>query len=159
MSFLELYRMKYLLYIIIFLYSNYTNAELLKPSPDLEPEQIITIQLTSLMNNDSPYKNAGIEQTWEFAHPNNRIFTGPLKNFTKMMYSKGYSTMLNHINHKIYVVKKEKNISYFFIELIDKFGNKFGFQWTVEKVNSIGKYNNCWMTTGVSQPMKLSKSA
>ena len=25
--------------------------------------------------NDYPYKDAGIEQTWEFAHPNNKIMT------------------------------------------------------------------------------------
>ena len=75
-----------------------------------------------------------------------------------MMYSKHYSIILNHQDNKIIVVKKEENISYFFIEIIDKFGNKFGFQWIVEKVVSKGIYNNCWMTIGVSEPMQLSKS-
>ena len=44
-------------------------SEIIKPKPDIKPEEVISIQLSSLMKNDDPYKNAGIEQTWEFAHP------------------------------------------------------------------------------------------
>ena len=151
--------MRFVIFLIFIFYVNIVNAELIKPNPKYFPEQIITIQLKALQNNNLPYENAGIEQTWEFAHPLNRKFTGPLNNFTVMMYSKSYSIMLNHSEHKIIPVKNEANISYFFIEIIDKIGNRFGFQWTVEKVLSDGKYNNCWMTTGVSQPMELGKSA
>ena len=35
------------------------------------------------MNNDRDYKDRGIEQTWKFAHPNNKKVTGPLNNFKK----------------------------------------------------------------------------
>ena len=38
-------------------------------------------------------------------------------------------------------------------------GIKLGFQWVVEKVLDEGKYKNCWMTSSVSQPIILSKSA
>tara|TARA_Y100000590_G_scaffold365090_1_gene423810 strand:+ start:424 stop:882 length:459 start_codon:yes stop_codon:yes gene_type:complete len=135
------------------------NAELLKPSSAITPKEVVSIQLNALQKNNFPYKNAGIEQTWEFAHPNNKKFTGPLSNFTQMMYSKNYSILLEHIEHKIILVKKDENSSYFFIELTDKYGNKFGFQWTVIKVISNDEYNGCWMTMGVSTPMKLSESA
>ena len=47
---------------------------------------------------------------------------------------------------------------FFFIELTDKPGNKFGFQWTLQKVLTEGDYKNCWMTVGVSQPILLVKS-
>jgi len=133
-------------------------SEILKPDPNIEPEEVISIQLMALMDNNNPYKDAGIEQTWEFAHPNNKSATGPLSNFTKMMYSEAYSIMLNHKNHKIMLIKKQNNVSYFFIELIDKYGNEFGFQWIVKKVITNDKLFNCWMTIGVSQPIKLSKS-
>tara|TARA_Y100001960_G_scaffold212922_1_gene222408 strand:+ start:121 stop:600 length:480 start_codon:yes stop_codon:yes gene_type:complete len=159
MNFLKNYKIKYLFYLIVFFISNSVYGELIKPSPDLEPEKVISIQLNALMNNNFPYENAGIIQTWEFAHPSNKIYTGPLNNFTKMIYSKEYSIMLEHQKHKIILVKRNEDISYFFIELIDKFGNKFGFQWTVQKVNLKGEFFDCWMTVGVSQPMKLSKSA
>ena len=55
-------------------------AELLKPNPNLKAEEVISIQLSALKENNQPYENAGIDQTWEFAHPLNRMFTGPLKN-------------------------------------------------------------------------------
>ena len=61
-------------------------AELQKPTPDIKPEDVVKIQLSSLMNNNQPYLNAGIEQTWEFAHPSNRAFTGPIQRFTRMKY-------------------------------------------------------------------------
>ena len=35
------------------------------------------------MKNNDPYLNAGIEQTWEFAHPSNRAYTGPLQKIYK----------------------------------------------------------------------------
>ena len=38
-------------------------------------DSVLVIQLNSLQNNDYPYRDAGIEQTWEFAHPNNKIMT------------------------------------------------------------------------------------
>ena len=151
--------MKYFFFFIIISTANISYSELLKPQADLLPEEVISIQLTALQNNNEPYLDAGIQQTWEFAHPLNRQFTGPLKNFTNMMYSKSYSIMLEHKKHKIILVKNEINISYFFIELVDKIDDKFGLQWIVEKVLIEGEFKDCWMTTGVSKPIRLTKSA
>ena len=57
------------------------------------------------MNNDQPFKNAGIEQTWEFAHPNNKKFTGPLEKFKIMLNGESYKMLLNHLDHSITEVK------------------------------------------------------
>ena len=73
--------MKNLLFFIILIIPNLVYAELLQPSPNLTPEEVILIQLKALKDNNQPYQNAGIEQTWEFAHPLNRNFTGPLDKF------------------------------------------------------------------------------
>ena len=94
----------------------------------------------------------------EFAHPSNRVFTGPLSNFIKMMYSPSYAIMLNHLEHNIILVKNQSDVSYYFVELIDKEGNKFGFQWILEKVIINSEFKNCWMTSGVSKPMLIAKS-
>ena len=134
------------------------NAELLKPNPSIKPNEVISIQLSALQNNSIPFENAGIAQTWEFAHPSNRQFTGPLNNFIAMMYSSSYAMMLNHQFHKIILVSQEDNAAFFFIELTDKFGNKFGFQWTLQKVLNYEEFKNCWMTVGVSRPMPLAKA-
>ena len=143
----------------IILFSTSVLAELLKPTPEINPEEVVKIQLSSLMNNNEPYLNAGIEQTWEFAHPSNRAFTGPIQRFTQMMYAPSYAVMLNHKKHDIIEVKLDKNIAYFFIELTSTDGKIFGFKWTLEKVKEEGGFKDCWMTTAVSTPMPLSTSS
>tara|TARA_Y100000766_G_scaffold75587_1_gene64024 strand:- start:380 stop:838 length:459 start_codon:yes stop_codon:yes gene_type:complete len=143
----------------IILFSTSVLAELLKPTPAINPEEVVKIQLSSLMNNNEPYLNAGIEQTWEFAHPSNRAFTGPIQRFTQMMYAPSYAVMLDHKKHDIIEVKLDKNIAYFFIELTSTDGKIFGFKWTLEKVKEEGGFKDCWMTTAVSTPMPLSTSS
>ena len=143
----------------IILFSTSLLAELLKPTPEINPEEVVKIQLTSLMNNNEPYLNAGIEQTWEFAHPSNRAFTGPIQRFTQMMYAPSYAVMLDHKKHDIIEVKLDNNIAYFFIELTSIDGKMFGFKWTLEKVKEDGGFKDCWMTTAVSTPMPLSTSS
>ena len=134
-------------------------GNLVNPNININPEEVIAIQLKALMKNDMPYLDTGIIQTWEFAHPQNRQYTGPLSNFIKMMKSKSYAVMINHSSHNIIYINKTENIAYFFVELTDKSGNKFGFTWTLKKVLADGNYKNCWMTSGVSQPLPLAKSA
>ena len=143
----------------IILFSTSLLAELLKPTPEINPEEVVKIQLSSLMNNNEPYLNAGIEQTWEFAHPSNRAFTGPIQRFTQMMYAPSYAVMLDHKKHDIIEVKQDKNVAYFFIELTSTDGKIFGFKWTLEKVKEEGGFKDCWMTTAVSTPMPLSTSS
>ena len=143
----------------IILFSTPLLAELLKPSPEINPEDVVKVQLSSLMNNNEPYLNAGIEQTWEFAHPSNRAFTGPIQRFTQMMYAPSYAVMLDHKKHDIIEVKLDNNVAYFFIELTSIDGKMFGFKWTLEKVKEEGGFKDCWMTTAVSTPMPLSTSS
>jgi len=134
-------------------------AELLKPSPKFLPDEVISIQLEALKNNNFPYENAGIEQAWEFAHPSNREYTGPLTRFIKMMLSPSYSIMLGFQDYKIFPIKQNDFQSLFFVELKDKNGKINGIQWIVEKVKNKGNFYNCWMTINVSKPIFMSKSA
>jgi len=134
-------------------------AEIIKPKPDIKPQEVVIIQLTSLMKNDDPFSNAGIEQTWEFAHPSNRAYTGPIQKFTRMMYAPSYAVMLNHLKHDILKVQLEENAAYFFIELTAEDGKIYGFKWTLNKVSEDGIFKNCWMTTAVSTPMLLSTTS
>ena len=151
--------MRIVLFLILFLITASSNAEIIKPDPTIKPIDVILIQLKALQNNNDPFENAGITQTWEFAHPNNRMYTGPLSNFIRMLNTPSYSMMLDHLEHKILPVQENEYISYFFVELVDLKGSKYGFQWSVSKVNNEGKFKDCWMTSGVSQPMPLAESA
>ena len=151
--------MKVLIILFAIFISDIAFAELLKPNPALKSIEVISIQLNALKDNNNPYLNAGVVQTWEFAHPSNRKYTGPLENFVKMMSSPSYFIMLDHTDHNIISVSDRDFITYFFVEITDKEGNKFGFTWPLEKVIAESKFKDCWMTTAVSQLLPLAKSA
>ena len=84
-----LYGLIYLILIFVFaiMFIVTAPADVIKPNNGIEPYQVVKIQLRSLKKNDDPFKNAGIEQTWEFAHPNNKKFTGPLERFKTLLSS------------------------------------------------------------------------
>ena len=152
--------MQKILYVVLFVVISLNlNADMIKPDPSISAKDVISIQLKALQINNSPFEDAGIEQTWEFAHPNNRKYTGPLNNFIRMLKNPSYSMMLDHLEHNIIPVEEEETVSYYFVELTDINGKKYGFEWTVEKVIENGKYKDCWMTIGVSTPMPLSQAS
>ena len=64
---------------IFFLTFSFAYSEILKPNETIKPKKVVKIQLDGLKKNDIKYKDQGIEQTWEFAHPTNKIFTGPIE--------------------------------------------------------------------------------
>ena len=87
--------------ILLLISISISKAELINPSSDIKPAEVVKIQLTGLQNNDSRFKDSGIEQTWNFAHPNNRKVTGPLDNFKRMLKGDSYQMMIDHLSHTI----------------------------------------------------------
>ena len=149
--------MKILLRIIAFyfLLTNFSNADLVKPNISLKPFDVLMIQLNSLQNNNVPYKNAGIEQTWVFAHPDNKKITGPLEKFKQMIYSKSYEILISHENNEITILNETSNKSVYKVYILSKDKKKYYYIWQIEKVLLNGDLKNCWMTTRVSSPKYL----
>ena len=137
---------------LLFIFTNISSADLIKPNTNLGPFEVLMIQLNSLKNNNNPYKDAGIEQTWEFAHPNNKKITGPLNKFKEMIYSRNYKILISHENSEITIIKKTKDISIFKVVILTKDKKKFYYIWQIDKVLLDGNFKNCWMTTNVSNP-------
>ena len=108
------------LIIFFFLFTNISNADLIKPNANLKPLDVLMIQLNSLKNNNNPYKDAGIEQIWEFAHPNNKVFTGPLERFKKMIYSDSYKILISHENTKTIILKESPDKFVFKVYVLSK---------------------------------------
>ena len=149
--------MKILINFIIFFFyfSSISSADLLKPNVNLKPFDVLVIQLNSLKNNDNPYKDAGIEQTWVFAHPDNKATTGPLENFKQMIYSESYKILISHENNKIIVLEETSNRFVYKVNVLSKDKKKYYYIWQLEKVKKEGKLKDCWMTTVVSDPIYL----
>tara|TARA_B100000676_G_scaffold298725_1_gene342081 strand:- start:814 stop:1287 length:474 start_codon:yes stop_codon:yes gene_type:complete len=141
----------------IFLFSS-SYAELIKPRSDIRPAEVIGIQLSGLQKNDYKFKDSGIEQTWNFAHPNNKKVTGPLDNFKKMIKGASYQMMLNHLSHSITQLESGENWVQFEVIILDKEKIYHKFNWQVEKYLSDGPLKNCWLTTMVSSPIPLGSS-
>jgi hypothetical protein len=148
----------YKVILIILLTSSISYAELVKPNNGIEPFQVVKIQLRSLKQNDKPKKDNGIEQTWEFAHPNNQKNTGPLERFKTMIKGKSYEMLLNHLDHKVVEINSSDLTALFEVTVLDKDKTYYKFNWTVEKYTTVGPLKGCWLTTMVSAPMSLGSS-
>tara|TARA_B100000408_G_scaffold19504_1_gene13218 strand:- start:36 stop:530 length:495 start_codon:yes stop_codon:yes gene_type:complete len=133
-------------------------ADLVKPNNGIKPYQVVKIQLTGLMNNDIPNKNSGIEQTWEFAHPSNKKYTGPLSKFVNLLKSESYNMLLNHLESEIIEVFKTNDKYGFEVIILANDKNYYKFQWIVEKYYNDGPLKDCWLTTSVSSPVSLGSS-
>ena len=130
---------------------NYS-PNLAKANITLKPFDVLVIQLNSLQRNNIPYKDAGIEQVWEFAHPNNKKTTGPLKKFKKMIYSKSYKMLIEHENNEITILSENANTLVYKVYILSSDKKKYSYIWQLEKVQQQGDLMNCWMTTSVSSP-------
>ena len=152
--------MKILIKFIIFYFflTCFSVADLIKPSSSLKPFDVLMIQLNSLKNNNNPYKDAGIEQTWEFAHPINKISTGPLEKFKKMIYSESYKILISHENSNITILNEAPKKIVYKVYVLSKDKKKYYYIWQIEKVKQEGNLKNCWMTTRVSDPIYLGET-
>ena len=144
--------------ILFFLKLSFLKAEVIKPSTEINPEQVVKIQLAGLMKNDLPYKDKGIEQTWEFAHPNNKKVTGPLNKFKQMIKGEQYKMLIDHENHEVKQIFLNNEVAVFEVVIMDIDKKYFKFKWQVEKYLNIGPLENCWLTTVVSEPVPMGAS-
>jgi hypothetical protein len=146
------------IFLVILFTAMEAHAELIRPNSTIEPYQVVKIQLRSLKQNDNPKKDNGIEQTWEFAHPNNQKNTGPLDRFKTMIKGKSYVMLLNHLDHKVVEIKSDDLTALFEVTVLDRDKVYYKFKWAVEKYIKEGPLKDCWLTTMVSAPMPLGSS-
>ena len=137
---------------------SFSNAELMSPNSSIKPSEVVKIQLTGLKNNNKDFKDSGIEQTWNFAHPRNKKVTGPLDNFKRMIKGDSYQMMIDHLSHTITMVGNDDNWAQFEVVILDKNKIYHKFNWQVEKYTMEGALKDCWLTTMVSNPIPLGSS-
>ena len=144
--------------IIFFISVSISKAELVKPNSDIKPSEVVKIQLLGLQKNNDEFEDSGIQQTWNFAHPNNKKATGPLDKFKRMIKGNNYQMMINHLSHSITKVRGGDSWAQFEVIILDKEKIYHKFNWQVEKYTEDGPLKDCWLTTMVSSPEPLGSS-
>ena len=144
--------------IFFFISTSISKAELLKPNSEIKPSEVVKIQLLGLQKNNSIFKDSGIEQTWNFAHPSNKKATGPLNRFKEMIKGNNYQMMIDHLSHTITQVQSGDRWVQFEVIILDKEKIYHKFSWQVEKFTDDGPLKDCWLTTMVSSPEALGSS-
>ena len=144
--------------LFLFISISFSNAELINPSSSIKPSEVVKIQLNGLKYNNQDFKDGGIEQTWNFAHPKNKKVTGHLDNFKRMIKGDSYQMMINHLSHTITKLGSDNNWAQFEVIILDKNKIYHKFNWQVEKYTIEGALKDCWLTTMVSNPIPLGSS-
>jgi hypothetical protein len=127
------------------------------PDPALSPAEVIAIQLDALQANDTPERDAGIAQTFAFAHPDNKRVTGPLQRFAQMIRGPQYAVLLDHRSHEINEVARTDDEAVFAVTVTSRTGEVVGFRWAVARVAE-GDHVGAWMTTAVSPPIQVGQA-
>jgi hypothetical protein len=131
-------------------------ADLLAPEAALSPAEVVVIQLDALQANESE-TDAGIAQTWAFAHPDNKRMTGPLPRFAQMIKGPQYRMLLNHRSNEVREVSRTDEEAVFAVTITTSAGDVVGCRWTVAKVRG-GEHAGAWMTIAVSPPVPVGQA-
>ena len=118
------------------------------PHPSLSPQDVVSIQIEALQNNDTPYENRGIEVTFNFASPANKRMTGPLERFKVMVRNPVYGPMINHRSAKYENLVVEGEFARIDVVLISKEGEYLGYRFILSRQHG-NQYEGSWMTDAV----------
>lgn len=118
------------------------------PNPDLSPEQVVKFQVEALRHNDDPKPGAGIEKTFRFASPTNKLATGPLEKFAQIVRSPTYAPMLYSLSTAITWSQVEGGEARVAVAIEAGDGAHLGYLFILSKQME-GEFRGCWMTDGV----------
>ena len=148
----------FIVLLILLFFSKISFADnLVKPSPDINPIDVVEVQLFALQSNDET--DFGIRQTWEFAHPRNKMATGPLPRFTSMIKTPAYSILLNNLKFETKEIFNDGKTAGIAVRIEAKDNKAYTYMWTLEKIIEEGPLNGNWMTSGVSSPRLLAEGS
>ena len=128
----------------------------INPSPEYLPEEVVGIQMRALGNNDKPFSNAGIELTFRFASPSNKVSTGPLERFTRLFSGAAYEPMLNHQFLEVGESEIRGDRARVPVRIETPEGKRIVYLFALSR-QSEAPFVDCWMTDGVT-PIQMADS-
>ena len=119
-----------------------------EPDPSLSPQDVVSIQVEALGNNDTPYRDRGLEVTFNFASPANKLMTGPLERFKVMVRNPTYEPMIDHRSATFEKLVVEGNSARIDVILTSKEGVYLGYRFFLSLQHG-NRYEGSWMTDAV----------
>ena len=116
------------------------------PEPELKPNDVVSLQLLAMQQNDD--SDFGIEVTFRFASPSNKIQTGPLKRFIRLVRNPSYRPLLNHINATFLELNIEEDFAVQDVIITTSNGERIGYRFRLS-IQKGPLYPGCWMTDSV----------
>ena len=121
-----------------------------RPSPALSPEQVVSIQLDALQHNDTPTRDHGIEISYAFTAPENRLPGGPLDRFADVARGSLYAPMLNHRSVERGPMHVQGDEARQRVTVVSESGTRVTYIFMLSRQRG-GEYDGCWMTDGVAR--------
>ena len=116
------------------------------PEPELSPNDVVRLQLLAMQQNDD--SDIGIEVTFRFASPANKIQTGPLQRFIRLVRNPSYSPLLNHTNATFLELTVEEDFAVQDVIITTSKGERIGYRFRLS-IQKGTLYPGCWMTDSV----------
>lgn len=116
------------------------------PNPELKANEIVSLQLMAMQQND--VSNHGIEITYRFASPQNKVQTGPLSRFIMLVKNPAYRPLLNHLDATFINLKVEGNVAIQEVIITTSKGTRKGFRFLLS-LQQREPFKDCWMTDAV----------
>ena len=120
------------------------------PTPNIEykPQDVVRIVIEALARNDEPWADAGIETTFAFASPANKVNTGPLEKFVRMVKQPPYGTMVDHVESEFSEVRFRGSDAVQLVYLLGRDGRGVVYAFRLSRQGE-GPYRDMWMTDAV----------
>ena len=116
------------------------------PEPELKPNEVVKLQLLAMQQNDD--SDFGIEVTFRFASPSNKIQTDPLKRFIRLVRNPSYRPLLNHINATFLELNIEEDFAVQDVIITTSNRERIGYRFRLS-IQKGPLYPECWMTDSV----------
>lgn len=122
--------------------------QLPQPQINLKPQEVVRLVVNALADNDTPFTDAGIATTFNFASPANKVNTGPLEKFTAMVKGPSYGLMVDHLSSEFSEVVFKDSLAYQIVKLITRNGTEAVFAFRLSQ-QSGDEFQGMWMTDAV----------
>jgi hypothetical protein len=119
-----------------------------RPNTELQPGDVVQIVINALSSNDYPFPDAGIETTFNFASPSNKVQTGPLQKFTHLLKGPVFNQMINHRDSTLSEVILDENKALRLVQIISSNNETLYFAFRLG-LQQQGRYAGMWLTEAV----------